>query len=201
MRKKKTILILMTLFCLIWFFQYFLSYIPGVYTFVVLFLGTALWTSLSGIAVYQIIKFIVEGGVIQLRLYYILSIIILIVTSIFNPSGLVDWEKYEKDSILTATRIGTVNCQTIIQLRSNNRFKYTSICFGRDFYFGSFSRSNDTLYLYPDRKMPYIEQNTFAILVKWPKDSSKYSGLILYQNFESKRSIHLGIREMNMSRL
>ena len=83
----------MTLFCLIWFFQYFLSYIPGVYTFVVLFIGTALWTSLSGIAVYQIIKFIVEGGAIQLRLYYILSIIILIVTSIFNPSGLVDWEK------------------------------------------------------------------------------------------------------------
>lgn len=172
MKKKKFISFLIILLFGIWFLQYFISYVPGAYTIGVLIIGVGLWIALFGIFIYQIIKYAIEVPKQNERLIFITLILVLNLVSFANPFGIVDWEKHEGKNILVAEMVGTANCRTIITLKNNNRLKYTSRCFGEDFYFGTYTIKNDTLYLDLEENVGFMDKSSYAILIKSQTDTS-----------------------------
>ena len=189
------------MFFTIWFFQYFLSYIQGGFTIGVLLIGLSLWFVISGIAVYQVIKLTTEKPKNYQRLIYVVIIFILIFLSIAEPQGMVDWEEFEGRNLLIADRKGTANCRTIIKLKDNNKFKYINRCFGVEFYFGTYSLSNDTLYFELEQNVGFMDKSTYATLLKSKTDTTKYQQMILRQNHKNKRNINMSIKEVRMNEL
>ena len=201
MKRKKIISILILTFFGIWFFQYFLSYVPGAFTIVVLLIGLGLWFIILGIALYQIVKLALESPKYYLRLVFAGVIIILNFLSLAEPMGLINWEKYESKNLLVADREGTANCRTILKIKADNKFKYISRCFGVDFHFGTYKFKNDTLHFQLKRDLGYMDKSSYATLVKSEKDSTKYSRLILHENYESKRKLSYRIKEIEIEKL
>jgi len=201
LKGKKIISILILTFFGIWYFQYFLSYVPGAFTIGVFLEGIGLWFIILGIALYQIIKLAFEKPKHYQRLIFIGVIIILNFLSLAEPIGLIDWEKYESQNILVADREGTANCRTILKLKADNKLKYISRCFGVDFHLGTYRFKNDTLHFQLKRDLGYMDKLSFATLVKSEKDSSKYNRLILHENYESKRKLSYRIREIEIEKL
>ena len=201
LKRKKSISILILIFFGIWFFQYFLSYVPGAFTIGVLLIGLSLWIVILGIALYQIIKLALEKSKYYQRLIYVAVIFILNFISLAKPMGLIDWEKYEGENLLIADREGTANCRTILKLKPKNKFKYISRCFGVDFHMGTYKFANDTLHLQLKRDVDYMDESSFATLVKSENDSTKYIRLILHENYESKRKLSYLIREIEIEKL
>lgn len=199
MKHQKIISFLIILFFGIWFFQYFLSYIPGAYTLIGFLTGITLWLVLSCIVIYQLIEFLLASNKDFHRLTYPVIITVLNVISFNNPTGIVDWEQYEEDDILlVAQMVGTANCATILSLKQHNRFKYTAICFGKDFYFGKYSIKGDTAFLELDKDAPYMDKASYAMLVKSQTDTTKYTHLVLYKSYTDERHIDLPVTEVDM---
>ena len=201
MKRKKIISILILSFFGIWFFQYFLSYIPGAFTIVVLLIGLSLWFVMLCIALYQVVKLALEKPKYYQRLLYVGVILVLSFLSFAEPMGLIDWEKYEGQNLLVADREGTANCRTILKLKADNKFKYINRCFGVDFHLGTYKFINDTLHLQLKRDVGYMDKSSFATLVKSDKDSTIYVRLILHENYESKRKLSYLIREIEVAKL
>jgi len=201
LKRKKIISILILTFFGIWFFQYFLSYIPGAFTIGVLLIGLSLWFLILGVALYQIVKLALESPKHYQRLIYVGVILGLNFLSLAEPMGMIDWDKYEGKNLLVADREGTANCRTILKLKADNKFKYTSRCFGVDFHLGTYKFRNDTLHLQLKRDVGYMDKSSFATLVKSEKDSTKYVRLILHENYESKRKLSFLIREIEIEKL
>jgi hypothetical protein len=201
LKRKKIISFLILIFFGIWFFQYFLSFVPGAFTIGVLIIGLGLWFLILGIALYQVIKLALETPKHYQRLRFVGVILILNFISLAKPMGIIDWEKYESQNLLVADRIGTVNCKTIVKLKTDNKLKYINRCFGVDFHFGTYSFENDTLHFQLKRDLGYMDKLSFATLLKSEKDSSKYDRLILHENYDSKRKLTYRIREIKIEEL
>jgi len=201
LKRKKIISTLIVVFFGIWFFQYFLSYIQGAYTIVVLLIGLCLWFILLGIAIYQLIKLAVEKIKNYQRLLFVSIILILGFLSYTEPMGMINWEKYEGQNILVAEREGTANCRTIIKLKENNKLKYISRCFGVDFHLGTYELRKDTLYFELEKNVGYMDKYSYATLLKSKTDTTKYKRMILHKNFEDKRSLSFSIKEIKMNKL
>ena len=180
MKRKNIVSGLLLLFFIIWFFQYFLSYIQGAYTIVVFLFGLGLWFVILGMALYQIIKLLFEEPKHYQRLLYACIMLILNILSLAKPSGLIDWEKYEGENLLVAEREGTAHCTSIIKLKHNNKFKFVNRCFGVDFHWGSYYVSNDTIHLQLKSNVGYIDKEGYATLLKSQNDSTKYSVILLH---------------------
>ena len=201
MKRKKIISALILTFFSIWFFQYFLSYVQGASTIVVLLIGLCLWFVILAIALYQVVKLVIEKPKHYQRLIFVLVIIILNFLSLAEPMGMIDWEKYEDENLLVAEREGTANCRSIIKLKANNKFKYVNRCFGVDFHLGTYQISNDTIHLQLKNHVGYMDKKAFAVLLKSQNDSTKYSRVILHQNYEAKRKLSYFVKEINMDKL
>ena len=201
MKRKKIISFLILTFFGIWFFQYFLSYVPGAFTIGVLLIGLSLWFIILGIALYQIVKLALESPKYYQRLVFAGVIIILNFLSLAEPMGLIDWEKYESENLLVADREGTANCRTILKIKADNKFKYISRCFGVDFHLGTYKFKNDTLHFQLKRDLGYMDKSSYATLVKSQKDSTTFNRLILHENYESKRKLSYRIMEIEIEKL
>ena len=156
----------------IWFFQYFIGYIQGT-SIVVLLIGLILWVVLLGIALYQVVKLEVENTKHYSRLIFITIILILNLLSLAKQAGIINWEKYEGENILVAQMEGTANCQTVLKLKSDNRFENISYCFGREFHYGTYKFKNDTLYFELDKNVGYMDKSSYAVLRRSTKDTTK----------------------------
>lgn len=66
--------------------------------------------------------------------------------SFFYPGGLINYEKFESDSILIAQREGAANCMTTFKLKENNKFSERSVCFGVSQITGDYELINDTIF-------------------------------------------------------
>jgi hypothetical protein len=200
MKKKKIIFGLILTLGLIWFFRYFFGYWHGSTLFVILF-GSILWIVLFMIAIFQLFKYFTEKDRDKQRLLVAIFIFCLNCIVVVKPQGLINWEKWEGENILVAEMEGTANCHTIIKLRPKNVFKYTSICFGMDFYMGTYKLSNDTLYLELEKDAPYIDRKSFAVFEKLKKGEDQYKHLCIYQNIEGFRCLNMSVIENNMGKI
>ena len=164
-------------------------------------IGPFLGLVLMATAIYQIIVLILEKVKHMERLIFSLIIFSLIALILYKPFGLIDFEKYESENILTATYTGTANCKTILQLKPENKFKYTSICFGKDFHFGRYELLGDTIHFHFKGEIPFIGDDSYARIVKENENQDTYDHVLLFQSHNSKRFISMKITEINVKEL
>ena len=202
MKYQKAIVLLIILFTFGWTFNYFLAYLhQDSIEFMALLSLLIIWVLLLVVALYQIIKFLISKQKDTQRLFYAALILMICFVSYMQPSGLISWEKYEEDAHLVAVRGGMLNCETLIELKSNQKVKYTSLCFDRDFIFGTYKVSNDTIFMSLERSAPYMDKDSYAVLKKWNDSLESFSHLHLYENYDNNRSLTFVIKEIDMDRL
>ena len=77
---------------------------------------------------------------------YLIGIMFMLLGLIFvRPFGVIDFEKFEGQDLLIATREGVANCTTTLKLKENNKFYMRSVCFGIDKVGGTYSVNKDTI--------------------------------------------------------
>lgn len=102
-----------------------------------------------------------ETAISRLMSVGVLGIVLLI--TLLNPRGLIDFEKLEGGNVLVAQAEGVANCTITLNLRDNFTFKETSVCFGVSEKSGHYYLQNDTIYF----RYPVIHQATayrFALI-------------------------------------
>src|SRR5690606_32139893 len=76
-----------------------------------------------------------------------IGIIAIVLTSaFFFPRGIIDFEKFESDSILIAQREGVANCMTTLKLRKDSSFVEREVCFGITKTTGTYKVKGDTIF-------------------------------------------------------
>lgn len=153
--------------------------------------------------VFQLIKLLTENKKDFERLRVSILIFLVVSLPLIKPFGPLDWEKLEKENYLVASMKGTANCSNTLKLKPNHQFKYTSVCFGVDFYFGKYRIKNDTLFLDSAKEMPYLDRTSYAMLMHSENDPEIYTGLCLYQNYKTKsnRCIYMRIESLDLEKL
>jgi hypothetical protein len=73
--------------------------------------------------------------------------------------------------------------------------------FGEDFYFGTYTIKNDTLYLDLEENVGFMDKSSYAVLIKSQTDTSSYRQMILHKNHSDNRSISFLIKEIEMDKL
>lgn len=67
-------------------------------------------------------------------------------SSFFYPSGIINFEKFNAESLLVAQREGAANCLTTLKLRSDNTFIERTVCLGITETTGRYRMQGDTVY-------------------------------------------------------
>ena len=93
-----------------------------------------------------------EKGSNKFRFVNVAVLTAVIVLSYMFPNGLIDFDRLEGKDVLIATLRGTANCTTTLQLKSNDRFKFSSFCFGADRIKGKYSIKQDTVFFNYDKR-------------------------------------------------
>jgi len=81
------------------------------------------------------------------RLFLIGLMTAVLALVFFFPHGMVNFEKFESDSVLIAEREGVANCMTTLKLRENNTYKRREVCFGVSETTGTYEIKGDTIFL------------------------------------------------------
>ena len=79
------------------------------------------------------------------RRYLITFMLFVLGVTVWRPFGLVDFEKFEGKDVFVADAEGAANCHSILKLKDNKRFTFTSICFGVNKVKGTYSVTGDTI--------------------------------------------------------
>ncbi len=93
----------------------------------------------------------------------IIFLLFVIITTIIFPFGIINFERFEDETILIAQREGVANCMTTFKLKENFNFTEYSVCFGRKYKSGKYIISNDTFSFYY-KNQDSISKPAFAIL-------------------------------------
>lgn len=125
----------------------------------------------------QIYFSIKEKFIDKQRLFVIGFLTLTLVLPIFFPGGLVNFEKFESESILIAQREGAANCLTTLKLKANKKFNERTICFGITEITGTYNLKGDTIFF--DYDSPSRQGN-------------KYYKFAIIKNVDSINKTHKG---------
>jgi len=199
---QKKILKAIVAYVIIWNSQYIWEYLPGIFDMIIIIMLLITIVILVIVGIYQLFKFFTEKPTINFRLLNIGLIMLISVLSYFKPLGLIDFEKYEGENIVYAMYEGVANCTTSIRLKSGNKFKKTSICFGKDHYWGKYEIVNDTIKFHYNRTSEENKEDDYAILQLEDDTTSQRLGLIHYHSTGlRKEGIPMIIRELKIDKL
>lgn len=71
---------------------------------------------------------------------------VVVLSTFYFPTGLINFEKFEAEDILIAQREGAANCMTTIKLKANKKFIERTICFGFEETKGEYYTIGDTIF-------------------------------------------------------
>jgi hypothetical protein len=131
------------------------------------------------------------------RLVLISVMLIVLVSTVTKPEGIVDFEKLEGRDLLIAGRTGVASCHIILKLKENNKVLFREVCFGIDSQLGSYSISKDTV------KFHFIGRHSFEYgIIRISNNShAKYDGEIaLYKNKADTTPMFLAIVKNTLSK-
>lgn len=107
------------------------------------------------------------------RLFLIGIMVIVLSLSFLYPNGIIDFSKFENESIFIAQREGAANCMTTLRLRDDNTFHEWNVCFGVTETKGTYHVKGDTIYF---ERVSHSRQDSkfykFAI-IKYPETNSE----------------------------
>jgi len=129
------------------------------------------------------------------RLFLIGLMTVVLVLSFLNPGGLIDFSRFERDSVFIAQSEGAANCMTTLKLRDDKTFIERNICFGLTEITGTYSIKGDTFFFDKvslDRHES--EFYKFAVIKNRETKSEKYLGdLVLYKDYSDMTGRELRI--------
>lgn len=144
--KPKRLIILTAVFFLVINTSYFWQILVGGYLFpVTILLGMFFIVLLVALPI-TIGKAYEEKYKNKPRLFSIIFLSLTLVLTVFFPSGVINFERFEGNSLLIAHYEGAANCTTTLKLKANNKFKIQSICFGVDEVKGEYEIKQDTIF-------------------------------------------------------
>lgn len=156
----------------VWLDSFFMFFIE-----IIVFLGLLIF------ALIQLVKIVGESYKNKIRIILTFGLSLILTSSYFYPTGLINFSKYEAEDIIVARRIGTpTHCQTILQFKSNNRFFERYYCFGFEEYRGNYMIENDTIRFTYDKTLSTRERTTIGIIELNDKnDENKLIGVIYFK--------------------
>lgn len=129
------------------------------------------------------------------RLIVIGTLTLTLLLPFFFPGGIVNFEKFESESILIAQREGVANCLTTLKLKANNEFKERNVCFGITEISGTYYQKGDTIFF--DYDSPSRQGNRyykFAIIKNVDTNNKKHKGdFVRFKDYSDTTGITFGI--------
>lgn len=117
------------------------------------------------------------------RILQVGIMVIVLITSLLFPYGIINFEKFESESLLIAQREGAANCMTTLELKSDNTFIERKVCFGLAETKGVYRIVNDTIYFQNvslgRREKEYYQ---YAILKKGREASNLIGEIVRYKS-------------------
>ncbi len=129
------------------------------------------------------------------RLILIGLMTVVLALSFLYPSGLINFDKLERDSIFIAQREGAANCMTTLKLRDDKTFIERNVCFGVTETTGTYNVKDDTIFFH-NVSLGRHESDLykFAIIKSRETKSEKYLGdLVRYKDHSDTTGIALWI--------
>ncbi len=80
------------------------------------------------------------------RLLLIGVMTVVLSFSIIYPSGLINYSRFESNSVLIAQREGAANCKATLKLRADKTFIERNVCFGVSETTGTYKVKGDTIF-------------------------------------------------------
>ncbi|WP_299531208.1 hypothetical protein [Ulvibacterium sp.] len=193
MKRKKLLLATIIFFLLIntTYFWIGETGILAMFIFILLFVSFLILAVVLIGQVYFLIKEEFKDGN---RIWTVGILFFVLGSAAFFPTGIMDFEKLESESLLVAEREGTANCTTTLKLKKNKKFIEENICFGISETKGTYRIVNDTIYFENVSLGPHeSEFYEFATITK-EKDFGNYSGEILrFRNSSDTTGVALWI--------
>jgi len=150
----------------------------------------------------QIYISIKEKLIDKQRLIVIAILTLTLAIPFFFPGGLINFEKFESESILIAQREGAANCLTTLKLKANRKFNERTVCFGITEITGTYNLKGDTIFF--DFDSPSRQENEsykFAIIKNSDHNNKKHKGeLVRYKNNSDTTGIALWIIKNELTR-
>jgi len=117
------------------------------------------------------------------RVYSVISVAILLALMVYRPSGIIDFEKMEGKSVLSAWRGGTAGCRYYLKLTAGHKYYAKQVCFGIERFEGTYTVHNDTIRFKPSSLIRNNEYYDFGIIKNDAGQTGKYgnANLLLYQ--------------------
>ncbi len=121
-------------------------------------------------------------------------LLVVLVSLLLFPSGIIDFTKFEAPDLLVAQYEGVANCTSTLRLKAGERFVKSSACFGMDEKSGSYKMVGDTIRLTFDEEISAHEKYAYAVFRPALKAQGKEI-LAYYANSAAKDSYPMIIYE------
>jgi hypothetical protein len=110
-------------------------------------IGFALFLALILMNVFSLIK-LSKKSLKNSKCFPPLIYTLTIILSIIYPSGVIDYEQFQSEIILSADREGVANCMTRLYFRKDNSIEEKQYCFGYYYKKGHYVRKQDIFFIY-----------------------------------------------------
>jgi len=193
--KHKRLLIATIIFFLLINTTYFWQGKLGMFVMLTSLLLIVSFIVLAVLLLRQIYISIKEKLIDKQRLIVITILTLTLAIPFFFPGGLINFEKFESESILIAQREGTANCLTTLKLKANKKFNERTVCFGSTEITGTYNLKGDTIFF--DYDSPSRQENEsykFAIIKNSDPNNKKHKGnLVRFKDNSDTTGIALWI--------
>ena len=182
--KNKALLLTAFILFLIINTSYYWESLLGHFTFLIYLLLAIAYIIVTILLVKQIIFAIKEKFSDRIRTVNIGAITLLLTLIFIKPFGLINFGKFESNSIFIAQTEGAANCSTILKLKDDFTFRERNVCFGINEINGKYHIKNDTIFFQSTNTNTKEEDfYEFAIIKKSEiYNSEKQIGLVQYKN-------------------
>lgn len=94
----------------------------------------------------QLVRALKEKFENKIRTIKLVILSFVLLSFYLFPRGIIDFNQFESESLLIATRKGAANCTTTLSLKADNTFKEKNVCFGLTEVNGNYRINNDTIF-------------------------------------------------------
>ncbi|HEX7902322.1 MAG TPA: hypothetical protein VF487_00485 [Chitinophagaceae bacterium] len=144
-----------------------------------------------------------ERFVQRRRFIVIVLLTTVLLSTLFKPMGIIDFDRLEGNDVLVAEREGAANCLTTLKFKDDFTFRERIGCFGVTEIKGTFRVVQDTIYF--DNVVLGRHENEFykfAVIKPTKFDNSKILGnLIRYKNTSDTVGHELWITKNELKKL
>ena len=179
--KNKSLIITTILLFLVVNLNHFWEGKLGILAFPVFIFLALVFLILAIIGIIQIGKSINEKFVNKTRNWTIGIMLIGLGLIFIKPGGIINFDRLEGENLFIAQREGAANCMIILKLKTNNKFKERSVCFGVSEVRGDYEIKNDTIF-FSNVSVPRGDEEYYEYAIIQQSKYNDEKALFRYRN-------------------